>query len=103
MTIIQPNKNRQAFHPFILVLTAVLAFSAFSGIYFYNANVKLRHAIGDSAKNLQELEASNANYKNNLYKILDANNVEAVAAQKQLIQEKNPKYMESKSEILASN
>ncbi len=76
---------------------------AISGIYFYNQNVNLEHAINKISKELQSARTANADFKNHFYQILNSKNVEAIARQNGLVPEKNPVYLESKFEILASN
>lgn len=72
-------------------------------IYFYNRNVDLRHSINSISRELQVQRTVNADFKNQYYQVLNSKNVEIIAKQKGLIPEKNPVYLESKFEILASN
>lgn len=72
-------------------------------IYFYNQNVNLRHTISANQKLLQEQNVLNADYKNEFYQLWNSKNVELVAKKNGLIPEKNPGYLESDFDILASN
>jgi len=76
---------------------------AVSGIYIYNQNVQLRHEVNFQQKHAATLQLVNADQKNQLYKILDAENVELVAQQKQLVKERNPRYLTLPLNSLASN
>jgi cell division protein FtsL len=96
MTIIEPNKN-YIFNPFLILSAVFLIFMAILGIWLYNQNVNLRHAISESRKNLQEQSALNADLKNKYYQILNNRNIEGVVKQKGLIPDKNPIYLENKA------
>ncbi len=86
-----------------MFLAGFLVVMAVLGIYFYNQNVNLEHAINKISKELQSERTANADFKNHFYQVLNSKNVEAVARQSGLVSEKNPVYLESKFEILASN
>lgn len=101
MTIIQPNKNF-VFNPTLILLAAFLIFMAVFGVQLYNQNVKLRHAISESQKNLQEQSALNADFKNKYYQLLNNLNIETIAKQKGLVPDKNPTYLESKALTLGN-
>ncbi len=101
MTIIQPNKNKRYFTPPFIFLAVILILTAISGIYLYNQNVNLKHFLTNNLDKLQDLQETNADYKNKLYQVLDPQNIPSIAQELNLVQEKYPKYFENK-EILAS-
>lgn len=74
---------------------------AISGIYLYNQNVNLKHFLTNNLDKLQDLQETNADYKNKLYQVLDPQNIPSIAQELNLVQEKYPRYFENK-EILAS-
>ena len=45
-------------------------------------------------KAIQDLEASNADLRNEMYRILDVRNLTALIQKQNLIQDKNPDYLE---------
>lgn len=103
MTIIEPNKSKSKVKRFIgLVLTIVFIGAIFS-IQIYNANVDLKYSLSTQEKKLDQLEVINAELKDRLYDILDSNNLRSQAQELGLILEKNPLYLETESQVVASN
>ena len=103
MTILQPYQSTRRFNiPLTGVLLLIAAFGVLS-VYFYNQNVEHRHALNDGLKKLQAMEAVNADLKNQLYQTLDTARIEAVATERNLIKDKNPQYLETSLETIASN
>lgn len=94
MTIIEPNKNEYPLREILYIVAAIFA-AAILSIYFYNRNVQLRYEIGILEKNIQQLEASNAENRNQLYQILDPRKLSELVSKRRLISEKNPEYLES--------
>ena len=80
---------------------AVIVMSAVWGVFLYNRLVDFRHEISNMERGVKLAEASNAELKNNLYKLIDAQNLEAMVDKDSLILDKNPKYV-SKN-FLANN
>jgi|SRR3989338_3166649 len=95
MTIIEPAKNNYI-REFLYIGLLILVSAAFS-IYFYNLNVNLKYQISLQEKSLQQLEAGNADLKNQLYQIFDSKNLAVIAKKQNLISDKNPDYFEHKS------
>ena len=68
------------------------------------ARLQLRHEIASQETNLQKVEVTNAELKNNLYRLTDNENLQALATDKNLVLEKNPKYVKiNDSNQLTSN
>jgi len=103
MTIIEPNRSKYSYNLSVLLMSVLLAFLAFSNIYIYNKNVALKQFISEGSKNLQELQVANAESKNMLYKMTDLSNLNSVIENNGLVKDRNPKYFENRSEILAVN
>ncbi len=103
MTILEPRVNHRSWSLPIILLILGLCTLAITGIYFYNQNVVLRHAIKDNLKNIQTLQVANADYKNRLYRAFDSANVESLAASHNLIAEKAPRYIEQGAGLIVRN
>jgi hypothetical protein len=103
MTIIEPNKSKYSYNPVVLTLLVFFVSLICLNIYFYNNNVILKQSISIESKNLQKLQVANAEIKDQLYKITDINNMDSVIEAKSLVKERNPKYFQGESEILAIN
>jgi len=103
MTIIEPNKNKSKNKLFIVLISAVIFIGSFFSIRIYNVNVDLRHTLTREEKKLDELEVVNAELKNRLYGILDNNNLRVRADELGLILEKNPLYLETDEQVVATN
>ena len=94
MTIIQPNKNNKS-NPLILIAMATAILSVVWGVFLYNELVDTRHEVQKQTNSVQEAEVKNAELKNNLYNVIDANNLEILAKEQPLILENNPRYIKS--------
>ncbi|MEK7478640.1 MAG: hypothetical protein AAB626_01795 [Patescibacteria group bacterium] len=103
MTIIEPNKSKYSYNSSVLPMSLLIAFLAFSNIYIYNKNVTLKQFISEGSKNIQELQVVNAESKNKLYKMTDLSNLNDVIKSNNLVKDKNPKYFENQSAVLAVN
>lgn len=93
MTIIEPNK-KYFLQSSLLYFAAVLLVLIVAGIYFYNLNVNLKYSVSLQEKEISKLETANADLRNEMYRILDVRNLTAVIKQRNLIQDKNPDYLE---------
>ncbi len=93
MTIIEPNKNN-LFQGIFAYFTGALIFLVVLSIYFYNLNVNLKFSISAQEKSIQQLEAENADLRNEMYRILDVRNLTALIQKQNLVQDKNPDYLE---------
>ena len=93
MTIIEPNKNNIFQGIFSYFIGSLLFFVVLS-IYFYNLNVGLKFSVSTQEKAIQQLETSNADLRNEMYRILDVRNLTALIQKQNLIQDKNPDYLE---------
>ncbi len=103
MTIIEPNKARYSYNLSLLLLALSLVGLVLCNIYIYNENVSLRHSISGGSKNLQELQVTNAELKNELYRITDISNLTNLVRINNLIKETRPKYFEKTVDVLAVN
>ncbi len=85
-------------------LTMAMVIMVAIGVSFYNQLINLRHEIASQETNLQKVEVTNAELKNNLYRMTDGENLQALATDKNLVLEKNPKYVKiNDSNQLTSN
>ena len=92
MTILEPNKKRKNVG-LAIILGAVFVLSVgILSIFGYNSNIGLRFAVNSAKEEIARLHAENAEFKDNLYKRLDFDDVEAAAAQLGLVKEVTPKY-----------
>lgn len=93
MTIIEPNKNH-FLQSTLMYLAGAMLVLVITGIYFYNLNVSLKYDISMQEKEINRLESANADMRNEMYRVLDVRNLGAVIQQRNLVQDKNPDYME---------
>lgn len=93
MTIIEPNKNYFLQSSLLYFAAAMLALMV-AGIYLYNLNVTLKYGVSMQEKAIRQLETANADMRNEMYRILDVRNLSAVIKDRNLIQDKNPDYLE---------
>jgi len=95
MTIIQPNREEKKTSLFALVLAGIAVLSVVWGVFIYNQLVDIRHEVAKKSNNLEKAEVSNAELKNNLYNIIDSQNLESLAEDRFLAFDKNPQYVKS--------
>ncbi len=92
MTIIESHKN-SLLQGALLYLAGVACLLMIAGISLYNMNVSLKYRVSVQEKQAQQLEAANADMQNQLYTVLDTQNLTAVAAKDNLIKDTNPNYL----------
>lgn len=94
MTIISPTKNRNYIRSLIVFLG--MAFIA-SVIYIseYNAFVNARYELKVLKQDIVKLQEQNADLKNTYYQMTDSTHLEQLAAEYQLILDRQPKYLGS--------
>ncbi len=93
MTIIQPNKPKSKLRFFILPLILMLFAGVYLSIVFYSDVTEFKVLLSKKEKELQELEVLSAELKNQLYNILDTQNMAKAAEEAGLILEQNPIYL----------
>jgi len=93
MTIIQPNKESGKINLATYLLITISVISAGWGVFVYNKLVNLRHEIEDQNISLRNSEVLNAELKNNIYNIVDANSLETFAQERALVLDNNPTYI----------
>ena len=91
MTIIQPNKN-QDIRRLITILTTGLIVVVLAWVLFYMQTVILKHDLAKKHNILETLKVENAELKNNFYGLVDVNNLETLAGELGLVQDKNPQW-----------
>ena len=89
MTIIKPHQYRGYILFFALIFTIILAGGAIY-IFEYNVLVDTRFQLKAMRQEIIDLQAVNADFKNNLYGAVDPGRLEALAADRGLILERNP-------------
>lgn len=101
MTILQPN-NRYQFNSGVIFLVALAIAVVSLNIYFYSSIVNMRHRLTKDGKDLQAAQVTNADYKNDLYKMLDLGNLKELSGKLNLIKEAKPSYLEVGISVAAS-
>lgn len=95
MTIIKPNNHKKEFK-FKLVLGLIggilMTLIIYGGI-LYAKKVSLEHDILSYTESIQYNEVLNAELKNELFKIMDPQALEIIAAEKGLIKDLNPQWV----------
>ncbi len=91
MTIIQPNKN-QDIRRLITFLSTGLIIVFLAGVLLYMQTVTLKHDLAKKQNTLENFKVENAELKNNFYGLVDVNNLEKLANELGLVQDKNPQW-----------
>ncbi len=91
MTIIQPNKYRDI-RRLILALGSILIATFTIVVFDYIETVNLRHELSNRNESLEEMKVKNAELKNQFYSLVDAANLEKLAAEKGFVLDRNPQW-----------
>ena len=91
MTIIQPNKH-QDIKRLAVSLGAVLVVLVLMWMFVYMQTVNLRHDLANAKNHLEEIKVVNAELKDAYYNLVDADNLERLAAERGLVKDKNPQW-----------
>lgn len=93
MTIIEPNKNKFKLNFLIILVIGFILAEAVLSIFAYNRSVRISYSLNENKKSIEELRVSNADFKNQLYSVLDLENADKLAARFGLIKEGKPEYL----------
>jgi len=102
MTSIQPNKEKKFSWGLIALLGMPLIFGVVFLIASYNQIVNLEHEIKTSRAEVQNIQAENAESKDKIFNLLSAQNIEFLAAERKLVKEKDPEYIQAHKWAVAS-
>lgn len=101
MTIIQPQNKKNILNKILLVLILSAMFVSFALVAFYVRFVNLNHGIAKTREAIEEVQTANAELKDKIFALLDRSRLESLAAEKNLVKEKNPQYFQAPSQPLA--
>ncbi|GEM_PF-1132094 len=97
MTFIQPKKGSSTLlNKTLLLLIAGLVLGAFWIVILYNSFVNFNHGLSGLRLEFQQVQAQNAELKDKIFHVFDSaktNNFNGT----QLVQDKNPEYLEVNS------
>ncbi len=93
MTVIQPNKNNKSIVRLIFFLGAIISGFIWMEIRVYSQTVDLKHEIAEASAKTAELSVQNAELRNSFYALTDQKNLNKLANDIGLVQDKNPKWV----------
>lgn len=95
MTIIQPNKHktRRVADILIVFLGVVVFGSAAVTVFSYSHVAGLKHDISRLENEIEKSRSANADLKNDLFRMTDPQSLEAIASEKGLIEDRNPRWV----------
>ncbi|MEX2033487.1 MAG: hypothetical protein WD889_02940 [Candidatus Colwellbacteria bacterium] len=91
MTIIQPNKNEDI-RRLVTLLSTGLVIVLLAVVFLYMQTVTSKHELAKKRNALETLKVENAELKNNFYTLVDVGNLEQLAGELGLVQDKNPQW-----------
>lgn len=91
MTIIQPNKNEDI-RRLVTLLSTGLIIVFLAVVFLYMQTVISKHNLAKKRNSLETLKVENAELKNNFYTLVDVGNLEQLAGELGLVQDKNPQW-----------
>lgn len=96
MTIFHPKQNKFKIWKIVLAsLLVVFVFLSFRLITVYSSLVELDHIKEEALNKIEELTAENSLYQEKILEILDSENLEEFAKDRNLIKEHNPQYFKA--------
>ena len=99
MTVIEFGKKDNKVNSYVIMLIMVLVSSAVFGIYQYNNLISLRHDVSNNEDVLSKLQVQSAELSDKLSGIIDSASNQSFVQSSGLVQDKNPRYITSKSVI----
>ena len=78
----------------IIIVGLALLVISLSNVFVYNKIVNLQHRFKNIENNIQELQLVNADLKDQLYKLLDTNNLGQLSQKAGLVKVQKPQYIE---------
>jgi len=91
MTFIQPNKNRSVLNKILLLLGIFTVLSSIWLVMLYNKLVNLNHGLSEIKSEFSEIQESNLAVKTRIFDLINSSDPSSVG---DLVQEKNPEYLE---------
>lgn len=94
MTIIEPNKHALKINLIFLFVVILIVSGGVASILLYNETVRAEHFIADAEAQVKELEAENADSRNELYAMLDTAALQKTSLELGFEKETRPLYLE---------
>jgi len=101
MTLIQPNRTNTFLGRTLIFLVILTVGASFWVVMLYNRVVNLQHSLFNIQSELTDLKTGNAELSDKIFAIFDNNNLERLAAERQLVKERVPSYFEIDPRALA--
>jgi cell division protein FtsL len=93
MTIIQPNKNKNPLRGINAVLIVLLFTSVVTSISLCSKAESLRFEAQKLKKEIDQSQLVNAELEGKIMKAIDTENINLLASEKGLIEDKNPQWV----------
>ncbi|KKW48304.1 MAG: hypothetical protein UY99_C0005G0013 [Parcubacteria group bacterium GW2011_GWA1_59_11] len=103
MTIIQPNHSNVWLNRTLVLLVALVVFSAAWLVSLYTQLVNLNHGISQASSEIQDIQTANAELKDRIFGLFDQDRMKAVADARSLIKDREPQYLEADKWSLAAS
>jgi len=94
MTLIQPNKNKSFLNKVIFLLLGLTLIFTVLFIINYNAKINLEKKIERANRELKDTQVQTAELKDGILNLFSTNNLKEFAAARNLVQDRNPAYLE---------
>lgn len=93
MTIVEFGQKNNRIRTSSILLGAMIITLFLGGIFLYNRLISLRHDVAGNKEIIAKIQVQNAELKDNLYKITDGFDQEALLKANGLVLEKKPSYV----------
>lgn len=99
MTLIKPNKHNSMFSALLILAVFLLTCASLALIISYNRLVQTNQRLASATAALAEIEATNADLKEQLVTLFSGPAIETLVRTKSLVKEKNPIYLKASPEL----
>lgn len=94
MTFIQHHKSNLLQTWMLWVLVALTVVASVWLVYLYNRAVNLKHGISEVQNEIERIQTENSELKEEIFVLLDSDKFREFAAERGLVQERDPRYFE---------
>jgi cell division protein FtsL len=101
MTIIQPGNKKTFWDRILAGLIIASVLISFFLVSAYTRFINLNHGLAETRKAIQEVQTANAELKDKIFALFDRSRLESLAAERNLVVEKNPQYLRVAGEPVA--
>lgn len=94
MTLIQPNKSNPLLNKILGALITLSVICSVWLVFEYTKIVDLNHSISQMSADMKDMAVQSSEMRQNIFTMFDSNNMAKFASERQLVQERAPRYID---------